>query len=217
MFQNKKILITAGPTYEPIDPVRFIGNRSTGKMGIEIAKAFLAEGAEVILVLGPVSVEVPKHVNLKIVSVETAAQMYEACKAYFEDYDIGVFAAAVADYTPKVTAENKIKKSDDTFLLELVKTKDILLEAGKNKKPHQLIVGFALETDNEVSHAQQKLNKKNADFIVLNSLNDTGAGFKHSTNKITILEKSGRLTNFELKSKEEVARDIINYLKNYCA
>lgn len=217
MLQNKKILITAGPTYEPIDPVRFIGNRSTGRMGIELTKAFLAEGASVILVLGPVSMAVPEHPQLQVVAVETAAQMFNACQEYFEEYDIAVFAAAVADYTPKHPAASKIKKIDDVLVLELVKTKDILLEAGKCKKPNQVLVGFALETENEVAHAQQKLLKKNADCIVLNSLNEPGAGFKHATNKISILEKNGRIINFELKSKEAVARDIINYLKNYCA
>lgn len=217
MLQNKKILITAGPTYEPIDPVRFIGNRSTGRMGIELTKAFLAEGASVILVLGPVSMAVPEHPQLQVVAVETAAQMFNACQAYFEAYDIAVFSAAVADYTPKHPAMGKIKKTEDVLVLELVKTKDILLEAGKCKKPNQVLVGFALETENEVAHAQQKLLKKNADCIVLNSLNEPGAGFKHATNKISILEKNGRIINFELKSKEAVARDIINYLKNYCA
>lgn len=217
MLQNKKILITAGPTYEPIDPVRFIGNRSTGRMGIELTKAFLAEGASVILVLGPVSMPVPEHPQLQVVAVETAAQMFNACQEYLEEYDIAVFAAAVADYTPKHPAASKIKKIDDVLVLELVKTKDILLEAGKCKKPNQVLVGFALETENEVAHAQQKLLKKNADCIVLNSLNEPGAGFKHATNKISILEKNGRIINFELKSKEAVARDIINYLKNYCA
>jgi phosphopantothenoylcysteine decarboxylase/phosphopantothenate--cysteine ligase len=214
IFKGKKILITAGPTYEPIDPVRFIGNRSSGKMGYAIADALANLGAEVILISGPVSIQA-KESSIKVIKVETAAQLYDACCEYFTDkIDIGIYAAAVADYTPKEISTQKIKKNEEEFILTLVKTKDVLKEMGKRKHEHQILVGFALETNDEELHAQQKLEKKNLDFIVLNSLNDQGAGFAVDTNKITILDKYNKITKFELKDKTAVALDIIDYLKN---
>lgn len=213
MLGKKKILITAGPTYEPIDPVRYIGNRSTGKMGLALTQTFLQEGCEVVLILGPVSIETAYHKDFKIVNIETAAQMFEECEKYFGWYDIAIFAAAVADYTPEKIAEKKIKKVGNTLEITLVKTKDILFEAGKVKKSNQFLVGFALETDDEIVNAKEKIVKKNLDMVVLNSLKDAGAGFKVDTNKITILEKNNKLTKFELKSKELVALDIVNHIK----
>lgn len=210
----KKVFITAGPTYEPIDPVRFIGNRSSGKMGVALANAFLNEGYIVVMALGPVSIQVPQHPNLTVHRVETAAQMYQVFCDYISWYDIAVFAAAVADYTPAHPAAEKIKKKEDTFSIALTKTKDILAEAGKNKKEHQLLVGFALETNNSVDYAKEKLIKKNADIIILNTLEDQGAGFKHDTNKISILDKRDNLIKFEVKSKEEVALDILEFIKS---
>lgn len=206
-----KVLITAGPTYEPIDPVRFIGNRSSGKMGIAIAEAFAKDGNEVMLIKGPTELNPTNHL-IKQIKVKTAAEMFDACAQYFASADVIVFAAAVADYTPKFTSETKIKKKGNEFLLELVKTKDIAEELGKQKKENQLIVGFALETDNEEENAKDKLKRKNFDFVVLNSMRDTGAGFQSDTNKITILDKDGNVTKFDLKSKEEVAKDIVNYV-----
>ena len=211
MFTQKKILVTAGPTYEPIDPVRFIGNRSSGKMGFAIAEVLAEKGAEVLLISGPVSIQ-PKHSNIKLVKVETASEMYMACMAEMEKMDIGIYAAAVSDYTPKQVSTSKIKKQENEMTLELVKTKDILKEMGIRKKPSQILVGFALETDNEVAHAQEKVTKKNLDFVVLNSLQDPGAGFATDTNKITIIDKYNIITKFELKEKRKVAEDIIDYL-----
>jgi phosphopantothenoylcysteine decarboxylase/phosphopantothenate--cysteine ligase len=206
-----KALVTAGPTFEPIDPVRFIGNHSSGKMGIAIADELAARGYEVTLVIGPVQLK-PSGPKVKLIPVQTAAEMYEACVQYFSQSDVIVFAAAVADYTPKNPSSVKIKKKEDQFLLELVKTKDIAAETGKLKTAKQLTVGFALETDNEESNAQQKLEKKNLDFIVLNSVKDEGAGFGFDTNKITIIDKQGNVTKFDLKSKLEAAKDIVNYI-----
>jgi phosphopantothenoylcysteine decarboxylase/phosphopantothenate--cysteine ligase len=215
VFSGKKILITAGPTYEPIDPVRFIGNRSSGKMGYAIAEALASMGAEVILVSGPVHIT-PTQKNIQLIKVQTAQELYDACCTYFtEEIEIGIYAAAVADYTPKEVSESKIKKNDGELVLTLVKTKDVLKEMGARKHSNQILVGFALETDQEEVHAQQKLVKKNLDFIVLNSLRDTGAGFAVDTNKITILDKYNKITKFELKDKKEVALDIIDYLKNF--
>lgn len=209
----KRILITAGPTYEPIDPVRFIGNRSSGKMGVALVQAFLQEGHEVALVVGPVSIPLPSHPQLKIFQVESAAQMYEAVEPLLDWYDIAVFAAAVADYTPVQVASEKIKKKEEVFVLELMKTKDILGEAGKRKKSNQLLVGFALETNNGLEYAKEKLMKKNADMVVLNTLEDEGAGFKHDTNKISILDRKDNLIKFEIKTKEAVALDIVTFIK----
>lgn len=213
MLKGKKILITAGPTYEPIDPVRFIGNRSSGKMGLALAEACLNRGAEVILILGPISIPVFTHPLLSVLRVESAAEMYQAVLPYITQYDVGIFAAAVADYTPKIVASQKIKKTENNFTIELVKTIDILAAVGKVKKENQLLVGFALETENESINAQGKLARKNLDAIVLNSLNDNGAGFKHDSNKISIFDKYNNSQTFELKDKKEVAEDILNYIE----
>lgn len=207
LVAGKKVLITAGPTYEPLDPVRFIGNHSSGKMGIELAKKAVAMGADVTLVLGPSKLDVPDFITT--IRVTTASEMYNACKKQFDQADVCIFAAAVADYTPKVVAGEKIKKSDDEFSLVLKKNVDIAYEFGKIKKNNQISVGFALETQNEQEHAKAKIKKKNFDMIVLNSLNDKGAGFKYDTNKITIIQANNKLRTFELKNKEEVAADIL--------
>ena len=206
-----KVLITAGPTHEPLDPVRFIGNRSSGKMGIAIAEEFAKRGFEVTLVKGPTDLNATNP-SIKQIEVETAAQMYETCVQYFALNDVIVFAAAVADYTPKHPSSTKIKKKEDEFVIEMVKTKDIALELGKLKKPGQVTVGFALETNDEMEHALEKLKKKNLDFIVLNSVNDKGAGFQYDTNKVTFIDNSGIVTKFDLKPKTEVAHDIADYV-----
>ena len=205
---HHKLLITAGPTYESIDPVRFIGNRSSGKMGVELAINFANKGAKVNLVLGPSSIEV-KHPNITVHRVESASEMYTQAMTYFNDSTIAIAAAAVADYTPTVVSEMKIKKEEGTPTFELKKTKDILAEMGL-QRAKQFLVGFALETHNEVENAQLKLERKNLNMIVLNSLNDKGAGFQTDTNKITILTKSNKKLSFELKSKQDVAEDIVN-------
>lgn len=210
MLKNKTVLLTAGPTYEPIDPVRFIGNHSTGKMGYALAEAFADAGAHVQLVSGPTQ-QKAKHPNLEVYPVTTADEMYAQVKELFAMADILVFAAAVADYKPKTISPVKVKKNDDTLTLELVKNVDIAKAIGQKKKPGQLSVGFALETDNETENAQAKLHAKNLDIIVLNSLQDAGAGFKHDTNKITIIEKDN-ITYFDLKPKTEVARDIVQFI-----
>jgi len=201
------ILITAGPTYEPIDPVRFIGNHSSGKMGIAMAEVFAANGHQVTLVLGATSLR-PASDKVNVVSATSASAMFAACTQYFAGSDVIVFAAAVADYTPKDVSKTKIKKNDAEFTLTLVKTVDIAAELGKQKSDKQFVVGFALETDNELTNALQKMKKKNFDLIVLNSMQDAGAGFQHDTNKISILDKTGNELNFELKPKTEVAEDI---------
>ena len=208
----RKVLINAGPTREPIDPVRYISNFSTGKMGIALADEYARRGAEVILVKGPTQMK-PDNRTVKIIDVTTASEMYEVCSQYFDESDVIIFAAAVADYTPKYPANTKIKKKEDDFMLELIKTKDIAYELGKRKKANQVNVGFALETDNEMENALSKLEKKNLDLIVLNSLQDPGAGFQHDTNKVTIVDKSRNVVKFDLKSKAEVAEDIINYIQ----
>lgn len=204
-----RVLITAGPTYEPLDPVRFIGNHSTGKMGYALAETFAAEGAEVLLISGPTNLPDPTSPAIRTVRVQTADEMYRAAVAEAATADVWVFAAAVADYKPAHVAENKIKKAGDTLTLELVKNVDIAAELGKTKRSEQFSVGFALETENEQAHALDKLRRKNFDLVVLNSLRDAGAGFRHDTNKITLLEADGRVTIFDLKSKAEVARDIV--------
>lgn len=209
-LSEKNVLITAGPTHEPLDPVRFIGNHSTGKMGIELAKEFISRGANVTLVLGPTSEPVPPKV--KLIRVNTAAEMLESCLSVFNSCDIAVMSAAVADYTPVKTSVQKIKKAEDVFSPDLKKTQDILKTLGGLKKPGQILVGFALETEHEEENAIKKLKAKNADFIVLNSLNDAGAGFGQDTNKITIFDRDGGKFSFELKSKRETAKDIINTL-----
>lgn len=208
-----KALVTAGPTYEAIDPVRFVGNRSTGTMGIAIAEELAARGASVNLVLGPSEIAVPH--NVQLTKVTSASDMYEASLKYINNSDIIVMAAAVSDYTPEKALKEKMKKGDDTLSLQLIKTKDILSKAGELKKEHQTLVGFALETNNEKENALKKLSKKNADLIVLNSLNDDGAGFGPITNKIIIFDKKGNEYNFNKKPKKEVAIDIVNAIINY--
>lgn len=208
-LSGKKVLVNAGPTYEAIDPVRFIGNRSSGKMGVAIADEFAKAGADVTLVLGP-SHEFPKERWVTVVKVESTEEMFLACSQAFPDVDIAVMSAAVADYKPKTIAGSKIKKQDADFSLELVKTIDVLESLGK-QKTHQLLVGFALETNNIIEYAQSKIKKKNLDFIVANSAVEKGAGFGTDTNKITIIDKHNKITNFELKSKQEVAKDIADF------
>lgn len=208
---GKKVLITAGPTYEALDPVRFIGNHSSGKMGIELAMAARKMGADVQLILGPSKLSVPD--DIKVTHVFSAEQMYAACKPHFAKSDVCIFAAAVADYTPKNVAAQKIKKSDAEFSIVLKKNVDIAAEFGKIKKKKQLSIGFALETNNELAHAQAKLQKKNFDLIVLNSLNDKGAGFQFNTNKITTVDRNNKITKFGLKSKAAVADDIIHAIE----
>jgi phosphopantothenoylcysteine decarboxylase / phosphopantothenate---cysteine ligase len=207
-LKGKRVLITAGPTYEHLDPVRFIGNHSSGKMGIAIANEAANRGAEVHLVLGP-SINKPSS-NVKLSKVVSAEQMYETCKNDFLDADIIIFSAAVADYKPTVFENQKIKKNDSEMSISLQKTIDISGTLGQLKKDGQIIVGFALETNNEEENAIKKVHKKNLDFVVLNSLNDKGAGFGHETNKITIIKKDGSALKFDLKSKTEVAVDIVN-------
>ncbi|HVZ95860.1 MAG TPA: bifunctional phosphopantothenoylcysteine decarboxylase/phosphopantothenate--cysteine ligase CoaBC [Chitinophagaceae bacterium] len=206
-------LVTAGPTYEAIDPVRFIGNRSTGTMGISLAKELISRGAEVKLVIGPAENQNLDSINA--IRVNTAKEMYDAVMENIEGADIIIMAAAVADYTPEHPSTQKIKKDDDEIILQLIKTKDILLESGKLKKAGQTLVGFALETNNEKENALKKLNNKNADLIVLNSLNEPGAGFGRDTNKIVIFDKKGNEYRFDKKSKKEVAADIINTIITY--
>lgn len=203
-----KVLITAGPTQEPIDPVRYISNHSSGKMGIALAEEFASRGCRVIMIKGPTPLQVVNK-DIKEVDVQTAAEMFGACTQYFSECDVIVFAAAVADYTPKHPATSKIKKNDTEITLELVKTRDIAGELGKQKKPGQVVVGFALETDDELNNAREKLKKKNLDLMVLNSMRDEGAGFGFDTNKVTLMDIKGNVTKFDLKLKTEAARDIV--------
>lgn len=207
-LKGKKFLITAGPTYEAIDPVRFIGNHSSGKMGFDIAECAAKNGAEVVLVSGPTHLK-SKDRKIHTIAVTSAKQMYDACHEHFESVDVAIAAAAVADYRPKTVASQKIKKAEADLTIELEKTQDILASLGALKK-HQFLVGFALETENEVANAQQKIRKKNLDLIVLNSLNDEGAGFGKPTNKITFIDQSFLVEPMQLKSKEAVAEDIIH-------
>lgn len=207
-LKGKKVLVTAGPTYEAIDPVRFIGNHSSGKMGLAISETLAEYGAEVELVLGPTNEEI-QNSSIKIHNVVTAEQMYNKCSELFNSQDIAILSAAVADFTPALSETSKIKKEDGLKLIELKPTKDILASLGQEKLPHQKLIGFALETDNEVSNALKKIKSKNLDLIVLNSLKDKGAGFGHSTNKISILDNKGNKTEFPLKDKKEVAVDIV--------
>ncbi len=208
---NQKILVTAGPTYEAIDPVRFIGNHSSGKMGFAIADELVKLGADVILVTGPTA-QVSHQRAVRRVDVTSAAQMLAACEQYYVDAKACIMSAAVADYTPVNVANQKIKKQGDNLNIELKTTVDILKTLGERKRDDQLLVGFALETNDEEQNAILKLKKKNLDFIVLNSLNDNGAGFKSDTNKITIIDRDLQKTIYSLKSKDEVARDICNKL-----
>lgn len=202
------MLITAGPTYEAIDAVRFIGNYSSGKMGYAIAEAIAEEGAEVILVSGPVSVSA-FHPNIRIVSVTTAREMYHSCHQYFPEASVAIMAAAVADFTPETTISRKVKREKDDWILTLKPTRDIAGSLGEMKRKNQLLVGFALETDNELENAISKLKRKNFDLIVLNSLQDRGAGFQTDTNKVTLIDKNNNIDTFELKSKTDVAKDIV--------
>ena len=213
-LSGKRVMITAGPTYEKIDPVRFIGNYSSGKMGFALAQECARRGAKVELVLGPVAV-VPQdlHANIHVINVESAADMYEAATKVFPDVDAGILCAAVADFTPSVTAESKIKRKGE-MTITLQPTQDIAAAVGRMKRKGQVLVGFALETDNEQVNAEHKLAKKNLDFIVLNSLRDKGAGFRHDTNKITIIRKDLTTIPFPLKDKTEVAKDIVDETVN---
>ncbi|SIQ59244.1 bifunctional phosphopantothenoylcysteine decarboxylase/phosphopantothenate--cysteine ligase CoaBC [Maribacter ulvicola] len=207
-LSGKRVLITAGPTHEAIDPVRFIGNHSSGLMGFELAKTAANLGAEVFLVTGPTNLTV-SHDAIHVVHVVSADDMYHSAQLYYEASDIVICAAAVADYRPKTIAEQKIKKSEDNFTIELVKNRDILKTFGDHKK-HQFLVGFALETENEIENAKGKLKRKNLDAIVLNSMRDKGAGFGGATNKISFIDTNSNITTFELKTKAEVAVDIFN-------
>ena len=211
-LKGKKILISAGPTYEPLDPVRFIGNHSTGKMGIAIAKECKMRGADVQLILGPSVEKIPNGIDT--VRVDTAAEMYDACIAGFPCADLAVMCAAVADYTPVTTAKEKIKKKEASFAPELKRTEDILKKLGQMKRDDQVLVGFALETENEEVNALEKLRSKNADYIVLNSLREEGAGFGKDSNKITIFDKNGATYTFGKKAKHFVAADIIDTILN---
>jgi phosphopantothenoylcysteine decarboxylase/phosphopantothenate--cysteine ligase len=204
-----KVLITAGPTFEKIDPVRFIGNRSSGKMGYTLADTFAHAGAEVTIISGPVTLS-PDNKSIKIIHTESAQEMYDACLNEFHKNDIVIYAAAVADYTPEFKSDHKLKKKSDHLMIKLLPTKDIASETGKLKRKNQITVGFALETDNEIENAKEKIKSKNLDLIVLNSLNDKGAGFAYDTNKISIIDKYNKIDVFELKPKKEVAADIMN-------
>jgi phosphopantothenoylcysteine decarboxylase/phosphopantothenate--cysteine ligase len=208
-LEGKKVLVTAGPTYEPIDPVRFIGNHSSGKMGVALAKELYRRGAVVTLVIGPTALDLPSN-GIVVKKINTAAEMMDVCESIFPGSDMAIMSAAVADFTPVTTAKDKIKKSDADLTVALKKTVDILKYLGDKKSADQVLVGFALETNNEKENAVSKLKNKNADLVVLNSLNDAGAGFGHDTNKISIFSKDGKEFNFETKSKDEVAKDIIN-------
>lgn len=208
IFYKKKLLITAGPTYEPIDPVRFIGNHSSGKMGFEIAKAAEKLGAEVTLVSGPTCQKLSHYSSIKRIDVMSSEEMYQKVTEHYQNTDIVIMAAAVADYRPETVSKTKIKKNEESFSLPLLKNKDILLELGKTKS-NQFLVGFALETNNEEENALTKLNKKNLNMIVLNSLQDKGAGFSYDTNKITILDNKGGIEYFDLQTKEKVAENIL--------
>ena len=210
-LKGRTVLITAGPTYEKLDPVRFIGNYSSGKMGLALAQTCARYGARVELVCGPIQQALPPTPGIRRTDVESAAQMYEACMRLFPGCDAGILCAAVADYTPSQVADDKIKREGDALVLRLNPTRDIAQAMGRIKKPAQRLVGFALETSHEMENACRKLEKKNLDFIVLNSLQDAGAGFRHDTNKITIVSRQGQKA-FSLKEKSEVARDIVDQL-----
>lgn len=209
-LSKKKILITAGPTYEKIDPVRFIGNYSSGKMGFALAEECARRGAEVVLVAGPVSLKV-NHPNIKRIDVESAEEMYNASIKEFPGMDAAILCAAVADFRPSEQYSQKVKRGEDLLTISLVANKDIAASLGKMKKANQLLIGFALETNDEETNALKKMAKKNLDYIVLNSLNDAGAGFKYDTNKVAILKKNGERKDFGLKSKYDVASDIIDH------
>ena len=213
-LQGKNVMITAGPTYEPIDPVRFIGNHSSGLMGFCLAEAAARKGAKVALVTGPSNCNA-RHRNITRYDVKTAEEMYQQCMSLVENQDIIIMSAAVADFTPAQVASEKIKKENTQLTLELVKTKDILASVGKIKRDNQLLVGFALETENEIENARKKLHNKNADLIVLNSLRTKGAGFRTTTNQVTILARDGQEFVSELKSKQEIATEILQTAQKY--
>jgi phosphopantothenoylcysteine decarboxylase/phosphopantothenate--cysteine ligase len=213
-LSGKKVLITAGPTYEALDPVRFIGNHSTGKMGFALAEEFANQGASVSLISGPTSLST-ENKSIHRIDITSAEELYEAALKEFKTADVSILSAAVADYRPEKISAQKIKKSETAPVINLVPTKDTLFELGKLKKTNQLLVGFALETENEIENAKKKIKKKNLDLIVLNSLNDKGAGFKNDTNKVTIIDKYNNLTEFKLKTKQEVAKDILNTILDF--
>lgn len=212
-YAGKKVLVTAGPTYEAIDPVRFIGNHSSGLMGIEIARAFADQGADVTLVLGPSSIR-PERASINVLPVTSAKEMFDATTAAFKKADIAVLSAAVADFRPETKAEQKIKKvaGQDEMTLKLVKTDDILKTLGENKTDKQILVGFALETENGLTNAKKKLHTKNLDMIVLNTMNEAGVGFKTKTNKVSLIMRDDKVMDFELKPKKDVAADILNVI-----
>jgi len=212
-LEGKKVLVTAGPTHESIDPVRFISNHSSGKMGIAIAKELVDRGAGVDLVLGPSSIQIDLK-GILVHHVESAEEMYGSCLEKFPLADIAIMSAAVADYKPATQSKQKIKKKNDSITLELTRTKDILQRLGEMKREDQILVGFALENENEKQYAIHKLVEKNADLMVLNSLNDEGAGFGYDTNKVTIFGKGGRQWEYERKSKQQVAKDIVDRIVN---
>ena len=213
-LEGQTILITAGPTYESIDPVRFIGNHSSGKMGYAIAENCLNRGANVILVSGPTKLTL-SHPNLKLIAIQSAEQMFSEVQKEWKNSTVGIFSAAVADYRPEVVADQKIKKKDDSLTLTLVKNPDILSWAGENKAGQQVLVGFALETTNAIENGNEKLSRKNLDLIVVNTLEDEGAGFGHDTNKISIIDNHNKITRFELMTKSQTAIEIVDYLKKY--
>jgi len=211
-FVGKKVMMTSGPTHESIDPVRFIGNHSTGKMGKAIALELANRGAEVEFISGPAA-HAPHHPLIRVTKVTSAEEMFEAAKAYFETSDIGIFTAAVADYKPETMATSKLKKKEQALQITLVPNPDIASQLGAMKKKHQFTVGFALETDEEQVNARKKLESKNLDVIVLNSLNHEGAGFAHDTNKVSIFDRHNKEQHFELKSKVEVAKDLVDFIE----
>jgi phosphopantothenoylcysteine decarboxylase/phosphopantothenate--cysteine ligase len=210
-LKNRRILVTAGPTYEPIDPVRFIGNYSSGKMGYALANELAEQGAEVILISGPTALTINDS-SIKKIDVQTADEMFDAAVKYFKNCDAAIMSAAVADYKPAQQYTQKVKRKSDKLAISLEPNKDIAAHLGKIKKKNQVIVGFALETNDEFKNAKQKINTKNLDFIVLNSLKDKGAGFGFNTNKISIIDKTGKVDHFDLKSKNQVAVDIVKKL-----
>lgn len=212
-LKNKKVLVTAGPTYEPIDPVRFIGNFSSGKMGFALAEELAERGAEVVLICGPTSLNI-KHTSIYRIDVQTADEMFNVAEKHFDQCDAAIMAAAVADFKPAQRFDKKVKRNNDELTIHLKPNKDIAAHLGKIKKKNQVIIGFALETNDEIENAKMKINNKNLDFIVLNSLKDHQAGFGFDTNKISIIDSKGVLEAFELKTKKEVAKDIINQLSD---
>jgi len=208
-----KILITAGPTFERIDPVRFIGNFSTGKMGFALAEVCASRGFDVVLIAGAVHLKT-EHANIQRIDVESAAQMYDAVMQNFPDCDAAIFCAAVADFTPETVYSEKVKRKDNDLIIKLKPTRDIAAAAGKIKRENQIIAGFALETNDEENNAINKMQRKNLDMIVLNSLNDKGAGFGYDTNKVTIIKKNGKKISYPLQTKTEAAEEIVNELIN---